>query len=187
MGTKCHMSPNLSCLIELHSSHCPFALSCAIIDLYSTSSPTQTITTQLVTPPILTNHTPPTNFLYKPPTFCVNMRSQFYTFPNPLDHAHLWHLSPLIILVHTIGHDHTPQPTPIFSTHFQPPPKVLCPTFGRQFTSQRLTRHYYFCQTSNSSNLNPYDHLGSIPSIVLPCLHKLGHGFHHWMSSSPFI
>jgi len=31
-------------------------------------------------------------------------------------------------LIPTVGHDHTPQPTPIFSTCAQPRPKV---TYGR--------------------------------------------------------
>ncbi len=123
-------SPNSSRFIKPHNSHCPFALSCATTDLSSTSSPTQTINNPLITFPILTNHTPPTNSFYEPPGLHVNVGSQFYIFPNPLEHAQLGHFSPPILLVPTIGHDHTPQPTLISSTHLQLPPKVLCPTYG---------------------------------------------------------
>jgi hypothetical protein len=84
----------------------------------------------IVTPLILTNHTLPTSAPYKPPTLHVNERFQPYIFPNPLDHAQLRHFSPPILLVPTIGLDHTPQPTLISSTCLQPPPKILCPTHG---------------------------------------------------------
>jgi hypothetical protein len=89
MSTKCPMSPNSSCFIEPRSSYHPFALSCATTDLSSTSSPMQTINHPLVTPPILTNHTPPISSPYQPPTLCVNVGSQPYTFPNPFNHAQL--------------------------------------------------------------------------------------------------
>jgi hypothetical protein len=107
MGTKCFMSLNLSCLIKPCSSKRPFALSCATIDLSSTSSPTQITNHPLVTPPILTNHTPPTNFHYWP---------QPFTFPNPIDHAQLGYFSPPTLLVPTVGHDHTPN-LPLYLQH----------------------------------------------------------------------
>jgi hypothetical protein len=89
MGTKRPMSPNSSHFIEPHISHHPFALSCTTTDLSSTSSPMQTIIHPLVTPLILTNHTPPISSPYQPLTLCVNVGSQPYTFPNPLNHAQL--------------------------------------------------------------------------------------------------
>jgi hypothetical protein len=64
----------------------------------------------------------------------VNVGSQPYIFTNPLDHAHLRHFSPPILLVPIVGHDHTPQPTLISLTRPQPPPKIMCSTYGRQFT-----------------------------------------------------
>jgi len=96
-------------------------------NLSSTSSPMQTINHPLVTPPILTNHTPPFSSPYHSLTLCVNVGSQLYIFPNPFDHAQLRHFSLPTILVPTYDHDHTP----LSSTSFQPPPKVLCPTCGR--------------------------------------------------------
>jgi hypothetical protein len=130
MGSKRPMSPNSSNLIESHSFHCPFVLSCATTDLSSTSSLMQTINHPLVTPLNLTNHTPPTSSPYQPLIFHVNVGSQPYIFPNPFNHAQLRHFSLPTLFVPTIGHDHTPQPTPISSTRVQPPPKVLCPTYG---------------------------------------------------------
>jgi hypothetical protein len=48
------------------------------------------ITNQLlIIPPILTNHTPPISSPYWPPTLCVNVGLQFYTLPNPINHAQL--------------------------------------------------------------------------------------------------
>jgi hypothetical protein len=145
MGTKCLMSPNSFHLIELRSSHHSFVSSCGTIDLSSTSSPMQTTNCPLVTPLILTNHTPPTSAPYQPLTLHVNERSQFYTFPNPFDHPQLGHFPLPILLVPTIGLDHTPQPTPISSTRLQPPLKVSCPTYEHQFTNRRLVRHQHFC------------------------------------------
>jgi hypothetical protein len=49
----------------------------------------QTTNYPQITPLILTNHTPPTNTPYQPPTLHVNEGSQPYTFPNPFDHAQL--------------------------------------------------------------------------------------------------
>jgi hypothetical protein len=88
----------------------------------------------------------------------VNERSQLYTFPKLFDHAQLRHFPLPTLLVPIIGLDHTPQPTPIFSIHLQPPPKISCPTCGRQFTNQWLVCHEHSCQTFNSFNPNPYDH-----------------------------
>jgi hypothetical protein len=95
----------------------------------------------------------------------VNVGPQPYSFPNPFDHAQLGHFSLPILLVLTIGHDHTPQPTPIFSTHSQPPPKVFSPTCGCQFITRGLICHQHSCQTSNSSYPNLCDHPSSIPSL----------------------
>jgi len=86
---------------------------------------------------------------------------------------HRWDLfPPSILLTPTIPHDHTPQLTPISSTHSHFPPKVFCPTYGRQFINQGLICHHCFCQAPNSSNSNPYGHHGSIPSFA-PTLHTL--------------
>jgi hypothetical protein len=166
MGTKHPISPNSSHLIKPCSSHCSFASSCTTTDLSSTSSPLRTTNHPLVTSLILTNHTPPTSAPCQPPTLHVNVRSQPYTFLNPFDHAPLRHFPPPTLLVLIVDYDHTSQPTPIFSTCFQPPPKVLCPTCGRYFTNQRLTCHQCSCQTFNSSNLNPFDHFNPIPSLT---------------------
>jgi hypothetical protein len=166
MGTKHSMSLNSSHLIELRNFHYPFVLSCTTTNLSSTSSPTQTTNDALVSSSILTNHTPPTSSPYQPLALRVNVGSQSYIFPNPLNHAQLGHFFPPTLLVPITIHDHSPQPTPIFSTCFQHPPKTLCPTYGRQVTSRWLTRYQHFCQTSNSSDPNSCDHLGSIPSFT---------------------
>jgi len=139
------MSPNSSRFIEPHSSHHLFVLSRATTNLSFTSSPTQTMNHSLVIPSILINHTPPISSPYCPPTLRVNVGPQPYTFPNPLDHAHVKHFPFPILLVLTIGHDQNPQPTPIFSTHSQVPPKVFCPTYGCQFISQGLNFHQRSC------------------------------------------
>jgi hypothetical protein len=97
------MSPNSSHLIESHSFHCPFPLSCATTDLSSTSSLTQTINHPLVTPLILTNHTPPTSSPYQPLTLHVNVGSQPYIFPNPFNHAQLRHFSLPTLLVQKLA------------------------------------------------------------------------------------
>jgi hypothetical protein len=126
-----------------------------------------------------TNHKPQTNYpsdsnkithhLLVPPTnpnpSCECGVPNLH-FPNPFDHAHLKHFSPTTLLVLTIGHDHTPRTTPISSTQLQPPPKVLCPTYGHQFISWRLAHHQHSYQTSNLFNPNPCDHLSSIPSFT---------------------
>jgi hypothetical protein len=119
---------------------------------------------KLITLPILTNHTTPISSPYHPLAFCGNVGS--HIFPNSLNHAQVGHFSLRILLVLTVGHDHTPQPTPISLTHLQPPPKVLCPNYGHQFTSQKLVGHQCSCWISNLSNPNPCDHFGSIPSFI---------------------
>jgi hypothetical protein len=114
MCTKHPVSPNSSCFIEPNSSQRPFTSSCTTIDLSSTSSPIQTTNYPLITPMILTNHTPPTSAPYQPLTFHVNVGSQFYTFPNPFDHAQLGHFPSPTLLVPIVGHDHTPNLPPFF-------------------------------------------------------------------------
>jgi hypothetical protein len=131
MGTKCPMFRNLSRLIEPHNSHRPFALSCATTNLFSTPSSMQTTNHPLVTPPIIINHIPPISSPYQPLTLHVNVGPQLYILSNLFNHAHIGHFPLPILLVLIVGHDQTPQLTPIFSTHFQPPPKVFCPTCGR--------------------------------------------------------
>ncbi len=118
MGTKHPMSTNSSHLMKPCSSHRPFTLSCATTNLSSTSYSMQTTNHPLVTPLVITNYTPRTNVPYRPPTFHVNEGSKLYTIPNPFNHAQLRHFPPPILLVPTISHDHTPQPTPISSTRF---------------------------------------------------------------------
>jgi hypothetical protein len=108
MGTKRPMSPNSSHSIEPCSSHRPFTSSCVTTDLSSALSPCKPQTTLLITPPIPTNHTPPTNSPYQPLALHVNVGSQPYTFPNSFNHAPLGHFSLHTLLVLTIGHDHTP-------------------------------------------------------------------------------
>ncbi len=140
-GHQMSHAPNSSCFIEPCSSHCPFASSWGATNLSSTSCPMQTTNHPLVTLLILTNHTPLTSAPYQPPTFHVNVGSPFYIFPNPFNHAQLEHFPLPILLVLIVGLDHTPQPTSISSIEPQPPPKVLCPTCGHQFTNQGLTSH----------------------------------------------
>jgi len=104
---------------------------------------------------------------YQFPTFHANEGSQLYIFPNPFDHAQLRHFPPPTRLVPIVGHDHTPQPTPISSTHPQLPFKVLCSICRCQFISRGLICHKHSYHTSNSSNLNPCDHPSLIPSFTL--------------------
>jgi len=115
---------------------------------------------------IITNHAPPTSSSYWSLTFHVNVGSQPYTFPNPLHNALVGPFPPSTFLAFTIANDQTPQPTPISPTHPQFSPKSFCPTYGRQFTIQRLAYHLCSCHTSNSSNLNPYDLPNSISSLT---------------------
>jgi hypothetical protein len=118
MGTKHPMSPNSSRFIELDSSHHPFASSCATTNLSSTSSPMQTTNHPLITFLILTNHTPPICSPYQPPILHVNMGSQPYIFPNPLDHVQLRHFPPPTLLIPTIGYGHTPNLPPFLQHAF---------------------------------------------------------------------
>ncbi len=90
---------------------------------------------------ILTNHTPLIKSPYQPPTLNVNVEPQHNTFPITLHNTHV-EPSPLSILsTPIVAHDQIPQPTPIFPTCLQPPPKTFCPTNGHQFTLQGLTHH----------------------------------------------
>jgi len=111
MGTKRFMSLSSLCFIEPHSSHRPFALSCAIIDLFSTSFPMQTTNYK---PPIISlhliNHTPPiVLFLF---VLHVNVGLQPYNFPNPFDHVRVGPFPPSILSIPIVAHDQTCQPTP---------------------------------------------------------------------------
>jgi hypothetical protein len=78
----------------------------------------QTTNHPLITLPILTNHTPPTSAPYQPLTLHVNVGSQPYIFLNPFNHMLLGHFPLPSLLVLIVGHDYTPQPTPISSTRF---------------------------------------------------------------------
>jgi hypothetical protein len=49
----------------------------------------QTMHFPLIPPPILTNHTPSTSSYFQPPALRMNVGPQLYTFPNPLNHAHV--------------------------------------------------------------------------------------------------
>jgi hypothetical protein len=128
MGTKHPMSLSSSCFIEPRPSHYSFILSCVTANLVSTPSPMQIMHLPLVPPCILTNHTPPTNSPYRPLAFRMNARPQPYTFPNPLDHAHVGPFPPSTLPTPPITHDQTPQPTLISSTCLQLPLKFFCPT-----------------------------------------------------------
>jgi len=116
MGTKRPMSPSSSCPIKPRPFHHSFVLSCATTNLISTQLPMQTTHLPLVTPPILTNHTPPTSSPYRPPTLCVKVTPQPYTFPNPFDHAHVGPFPPSTLPAFLIAHDQIPQPTLVSST-----------------------------------------------------------------------
>ncbi len=95
------------------------------------------------------------------------MGPQLYTFPNLFDYAHIGQFPPPTLLDLRLAMIKPPNLPPIFSTCFQPPPKIFCPTYGYQFTNQRLICHQCFYQTSNSFNLNLCDHFSSIPSLAL--------------------
>jgi hypothetical protein len=101
----------------------------------------QTMHLPLIPPPILTNHTPPTSSFNLPLAFWVNVGPQPYIFPNPLHHGHVRPFPLSILQTPPVAQDRTPQPTFISSTHLQPPPKVSCPIYWRQFTNQRLICH----------------------------------------------
>ncbi len=75
--------PSSSCPIKPCPSHHSFVLSCATTYLHSTLSPMQTTHLPLVAPPILTNHTPPANSPYRPPTLCVYVKPPTLHFPKP--------------------------------------------------------------------------------------------------------
>ncbi len=75
-------------------------------------------------------------------------------FPKPLQTCTSRASTPSTLLVPTIAHDQTPQPTPNSSTCLQPPTKVYCLTYGCQFTSWKLVRHHHSCQAFNSFNPN---------------------------------
>ncbi len=117
-GHQMSDSPNSSCLIKPHSFHRPFVSSCTTANLSCTSSPTQTTNHPLITLPILINHTPPINSTYWPLALCVNVGPRIYTFLNPFDHAQVRHFPPPILLVPTVGHHQTPEPTSIFQHTF---------------------------------------------------------------------
>ncbi len=78
----------------------------------------------------LTNHTPLINASYQPLTLYVNEGSQPYTFPNPLDHAHLGHFPLPTLLIPTIGLDHTPNLPPFLQHAFNLPLKSRVPLVG---------------------------------------------------------
>jgi hypothetical protein len=79
----------------------------------------------LVSPPIITNHTPPTNSPYQLSTLCVNVKPQPYTFLNPLDTIKVGPFFPFILLTPIVTFNQTPQPTPISSKHMKPQHKKL--------------------------------------------------------------
>jgi hypothetical protein len=76
----------------------------------------QTTHLPLFPPSILTSHTPPTSSPYRPQTFCVNVKPQPYTFPNPLENTHVGPFPPFTLPTFPVTHDQTPQPTFISST-----------------------------------------------------------------------
>jgi hypothetical protein len=90
---------------------------------------------------ILTNHTPPISSSYQPPTLCVNVKPQPNTFLIPLNNAHVEPFSPSTLLAFIVAHDKTPQPTSMFLTHLQPPPRASYLACGCQFTFQGLICH----------------------------------------------
>jgi hypothetical protein len=166
MGTKHPMSPNSSHFIERHSSHCPFASSCATIDLSSISSPMQNINHPLVTFFILTNHTPPTNAPLLTSNLSCEWRVPISHFPNPPQSCTTKTFSPSQFIGPYSWPWSYPQPTSIFLTCLQPSLKVLCPTYRCQFINRGLAHHQHSCHTFNSSNPNLCDHLSPIPSFT---------------------
>jgi hypothetical protein len=116
MGTKHPMSSSSLCSFEPCPSHRSFILSCATTNLVSTPSPMQIMHLPLVPPCILTNHTPPINSPYQPLTFRMNATPQPYTFPNPLNHAHVGPFPLSTLPTPQVRHDQTPQHTLISST-----------------------------------------------------------------------
>jgi hypothetical protein len=124
MCTKCPMSPNLSCVIERCSSHCPFVLSHTTMAPFSTTFPMQTTHHPPTSHIILTTHAPPTSSPYQPLTLHVNVEPQYNTFPIPLNNAHVKPFPPSILLGLIVAHDQTPQPTPpsqhAYNFHLEP-------------------------------------------------------------------
>jgi len=90
---------------------------------------------------ILTNHTPPIKYPYQPPTLNVNVEPQPNIFPITLNNTHVEPSPPSTLSTPIVAHDQITQPTPILPTCLQLSPRTSCPTYGHQFTLQRLT-HY---------------------------------------------
>jgi hypothetical protein len=89
MGIKCFMSPSSPCHTKFYSYHHSFIFSHATTNLFSTSSPMHTTHHLLPPPIILTTQVPPMNSPYWPPSLHVNLRSQPYTFPIPINNTHV--------------------------------------------------------------------------------------------------
>jgi hypothetical protein len=82
----------------------------------------------LVPPPILTNQTPPVSSFYQPLTLCVNVRPQPYTFPNPLNYAHVGPFPPSTLPI--VAHDQTPNLSSFFQHVCNFHLKILAPLVG---------------------------------------------------------
>jgi hypothetical protein len=134
MGIKRPMSFDSSCLIKHCNSHHPFVFSHTNTTPFSTPFLLQTTHHPLTPHTILIDHAPPTSSPYQPPTLCVNVKPQPNTFSIPLNNAQVRPFPPSILLAPIVAHDQTPQSTPIFPTHLQPPLRASCPTCGCQFT-----------------------------------------------------
>ncbi len=88
---------------------------------------------------ILTNHTPPTKSHYWPPTLNVNVEFQPNTFPIILNNTLVEPSSPSTLSTRIVAHDQTTQPTPILPTCLHLLLRIFYPTYGHQFTLERLT------------------------------------------------
>jgi hypothetical protein len=118
-----HVSSNLIVPITHSPCHMPPSTYCP------PHPPMQTTNHPLVTLLILTNHTPPIHSPYQPPTLHVNVGSQPYIFPNPLNHAQLGHFPPPTLLIPTIGYDHTHNLPPFLQHAFNLHLKFCVPIY----------------------------------------------------------
>ncbi len=100
-------------------------------------------------------------------------------FPNPLDYAQLRHFSPPTLMVLTVGHDHTPQPTPMFSSTLNLHLKYYAPPVGANL----LVKGSLIINVFIKHLIHPIQILVIISihylSLLPPCPHQLGHGFQH--------
>ncbi len=107
----------------------------------------------------------------------MNVGSQPYTFPKLFDHAQLGHLSPPILFVPIVGHDHTPNLPPSFQhvLNFHLKSKYYKSNQGFQlsFDSFKLTFQCMPHLSTSGVSMMVFEHLWDYFH-----LEDLGSGFH---------